>query len=118
MRQLASLRIANTGIAELRAFMNMAFGTCCAFLAIPVNGEWTTNLRAWRDANMAVAAVLLGTVAFDEMQTCWRALWGQIMGKIALCSGSAITSQEKILANRKFFLIMDVSAAVDFGANT
>ena len=118
MRQLASLCIANTGIAELRAFMNMAFGTCCTFVAIPVDGKWTTNLRARGDTNVAVAAVLLGTVALREVQTGWRAFWIQVMGKITLSSGSAITSQEKILANREFFLVMDVSAAVDFWANT
>ena len=118
MRQLASLRVANTGIAELRALMNMAFGTCCAFFAISVDGKWTTNLRARRDTNVAVAAVLLGTVAFGEMQTCWRAFWGQVMGKITLSSGSAIASQKKILADREFVLVMDVSAAIDFGANT
>lgn len=118
MRQLASLRIAHTGIAELRALMNMAFGTRCAFFAISVDGKWTTNLRARRDTNVAVATVLLGTVAFGEMQTCWRAFWSQLMGKITLSSGSAIASQEKILANREFVLVMDVSAAVDFGANS
>lgn len=93
MRQLASFPIANTGIAELRTLMNMAFSTFCAFFAISVYGKWTTDTRARRDTNVAVAAVLLGTVAFGEMQTCWRAFWGQVMGKIALATGSAIASQ-------------------------
>ena len=83
MGEFAVFRVANAGIAEIRALMNMAFGTCCSVLTISIDSEGATNQSARRDANMAVAAVLVRAVALGEMHASRRTLWSQFMRKIA-----------------------------------
>jgi len=79
MEQFASFGGTSSGIAEVRALIDMAFCAGCTLLAIAIDAEGSTDKRRWRDPHMSVSTVRIGTISLGKMQAGRSSLWGQFM---------------------------------------
>jgi len=57
----------------------MAFCAARTLLAVAIDAEGSADWGSWRDTDMGIAAVRVGTVALSEVQASGCSLWGQFM---------------------------------------
>jgi len=79
MWQFASFSGTCTCVAEIGAFIDMALCAACTLLTVAIDAEGSADWGSWRDADMGIAAVRVGTVAFSKVQAGRCSLWGQFM---------------------------------------
>jgi len=89
VRQLTSLDATSSSIAEIRAFVNMAFCASRSLLTISVDCKCSANRRIGCNVDMCVGTFCVGAPSFGEVQARWCSLWSKIMRKVARVSMSA-----------------------------
>ncbi len=77
--QFASFGSTCTCVAEIWAFIDMALCAVCTLLAVPIDAEGSADWGSWRDSDMGIATVRVGTVAFGKVQAGRCSLWDQFM---------------------------------------
>jgi hypothetical protein len=106
VRQMTLFRGARTCVSIIWAFTLMAIRASSTLFAIPESRIIATYVGCWVHFHMGVAAVGLCAVSTQEVNACWSAVRGRVMGKIAACTSEALALLKILLADGDFVEIM------------
>lgn len=110
MGELTTLCLADTCVAEVRAFDDVAIGAADALVAVAVKAKGLAHWSTWRQNTVSIQTFTGPAVALGIMQAVWRALRNQVMGQVTLVSGSTSPLLEIFFACSNPGWIVDVAA--------
>jgi hypothetical protein len=116
MREFTSLDLTSAGIAKVRTLKNVTFSTTCPFIAVAIEAEASAHWSSWGRSGVSIRTIILGTMAFGEMQAVGSALGSHVMGKITKLAVDTLSVFQNIFTESNLVGIVNVAATRAFGA--
>jgi hypothetical protein len=118
VRKSAILVSAEAFVSIIRALIDMALITIQASFAVAEHGKLATNWCGGVDLDVSIMTIVICTIATNEMNACRDAIWGGVMGEVAVASKGTGAFRKKVFANGNFVRIMGKAAIGSAGTGT
>jgi hypothetical protein len=116
MREFASLDLTSAGIAKVRTLKNVTLSTICPLLAVAIEAKASAYWSGWGCSGVSIRTIILGTMAFGEMQAVGSAFGSHVMGKITELAIDTFPVFQEIFTESNLVWIVNVAAPRAFGA--
>jgi hypothetical protein len=118
MEQLTSPDVAGPGVAEVRAFKDMAIGALRTLVTVTAEPKCLANGSAWRRFGVRKGTVRPRALALGIMQAVRDTLWGKLMGEVACLAVGALAVFHKVFAEGHLVGVVDIAAGWAFRAGS
>lgn len=118
MEQLTSPDITGSGVAEVRAFKDMAIGAVCTLVTITAEPECLADGRAWRRFGVGKWTVRPRALSLGKMQAVRNTLWGKLMGEVACLAVGTLAVFHEVFAESHLVGVVNIAAGWAFRAGS
>lgn len=115
MRELATLVVASTSVAEVRALENVTLSAVCPLLTETKKTKRSADICGRGSSGMRKGTLSLSAIAFGIMQTVWDSLGRHLVRQVASIAVGALSFLEKVLTQGDLVGVVDKAALGAFG---